>query len=470
MFKTTLQLSSLLLSSFLLVACGASDTDNTSTKESLSVDLKLPNSLTGGSSPNSTLNQKSTSKTSSSNQSVMQKLQQVTLSANSGTGEPCFYNGNENSDPFRNGYQTTKFMVSVMASWTCIADLLINVSSIVPHDGLIKETDNNIDNANYEADEPTHYVVIDDSESQTTINMYYGYSRSSPPVTGEASQFYISWNKTSDTDYQGRMVIDASGVNWENRKTDDPVMMRMDFNFNRTTQTADMFLKFDENNPWADGMRISIDKDLNASPLDQVYLARGMIDMKAQFLPVASISEVPQVQLFTVSDGFGNGAAITEIQDMSLPLLLNQSTGNHLGNYLFSKKDTYFFSFDQDWEYINKTIISAEYRDGRTTPANGGSWLPFDPSLDIIVSGMPALTNDYFSGNQCANTGDNCTELLNAVFEFTGGFAGHEQNQGNDPADWRSSAINTATYLPSVYPNGIDWNNAFDLSFTPEAQ
>ncbi|VAW68586.1 hypothetical protein MNBD_GAMMA09-3216 [hydrothermal vent metagenome] len=460
MLKTTLQLSTLVLSSFLFIACGNSDNSTTPAKDSLSVDLKLPDSLTGGGST-----QQTTSKTLSQNS--VSKIQQITRSAKSGTGQPCFYNGINDDEPFRNGYQTTKFMVSVMASWTCIADLLIDISTVVPHDGLIKETDNNIDNANYDADEPTHYNVIDESATQTTINMYYGYNRSSPPVTGEAPQFYISWDKQSDTDYQGRMVVNASGVNWDNRKADDPVMMRMDFNFNSTTQTADMFLQFDANNQWADGMRINITKDLTASPLDQVYLARGLINMKAQFLPVASISEIPQIQLFTASDGFGNGAAITEIQDMSLPLLLNQSTNNHLGNYLFSKKDTYFFSFDQNWEYINKTIVSAEYRGGRTTAATGGSWVPFDPSLDIIISAMPTLDADYFSGSKCTNNGDDCTTLLNAVFDFTGGFAGHEQNQGSDPADWRSSAINNAVYLSSVYPNSINWNNAFDLSFTP---
>jgi hypothetical protein len=61
--------------------------------------------------------------------------------------------------------------------------------------------------------------------------------------------------------------------------------------------------------------------------------------------------------------------------------------------------------------------------------------------------------------------GDDCTELLNAIFED--GFAGQESNQGMDPNDWRSTAIQNPVYLDSVYPNGSDWNGAFDFSFTP---
>ncbi|VAW62322.1 hypothetical protein MNBD_GAMMA11-1152 [hydrothermal vent metagenome] len=469
MFRTTLQLSLLVLSSCLLIACGGSGSNNSTPADSLSVDLSLPDSLTGGSSNASVQSASKTLNTlSASNSSAASKMQQITLSAASGTGQPCFYNGIDEEDPFRNGYQSTRFMVSVMASWTCIADLLIDISTVVPHDGQIKETENNMDNATYKADEPTHYSVVDESDTQTTINMYYGYTRSSPPIAGETSQFYISWNKTSSTDYQGRLVINASNVNWENRKVDDPVMMRMDFNFNSRTQIADMFLKFDENNLWADGMRISISKDLNAGPLDKVFVARGLIGMRAQFLPVPGISETPQVQLFTVSDGFGNGAAIAEFQNFSLPLALNPTSANHMGNYLFDKKDIYFFEFDRDWEYISKTIVSSEYRGGRTTPASGGSWLPFDPSLDLIITGM-ALDADYFSGDKCASSGDDCNAFLNAVFDFSGGFAGQEQNQGSDPMDWRSNAIDSAAYLDSVYPNGIDWSNAFDLSFTPGA-
>jgi len=451
MIKTYLLIPLMLLSAALLSACGGGS-DN-APADVPSVDMHIPDSMTGG-------------KSGSPLAKTKQAGAPLAATTSNSQSQPCAYLGINDDDPFRNGYQTTKFMVSVMATWTCIADTLINVSAYVPHNGVIVETDNDTNAADYEADEPTHYSVSDDSATQTTIRMYYGYDRSHPPVVGEDPQFFVSWNRSDNDSIEGRMVIDGNGVNWEDHQADDPVMMRMDFNYTATTQMADMFLQFDTGNEWADGFRIQMTRNLDANPLNKVFEARGLINMKAQFAPVASISEIPDVQLYAVADGFGNGAAIAEFQDLSLPLLLNASSNNHLGNYLFTKKDLYFFEYDQDWDYIHKTVTSSEYRGDRTTPASGGSWLPFDPSLDLIVSGL-ALDPAYFTGNLCAQVGDDCNDLLNTIFDYGDGFAGQEPNQGSDPMDWRSIAINSADYLTTVFPNGVDWSNAFDFSFTP---
>lgn len=458
--KSNLAISTLLLSS-LLVACGSdqgtSDTTLSATTPSLALDI--PSSLTGGNA-SSTTSLAKTTKTISGVNSVIR-------AAKNGTGEPCAYLGNDDKDdPFRNGYETSKFMVSIMASWTCVADLLIDVSSYVPHDGKIIETENDNNATDFKADEPTHYSVVDESDTQVTVRLYYNYSRSLPPVTGENAQFYVSWNETENGNIEGRMVIDGNGVNWERRNSDDPSMMRMDFHYTNTQKTADMFLQFDDNNIWADGFRITLVKDLETNPLLKVFEARGLIKMKAQFAPANNISEIPDVHLYTVSDALGNGASIAEFQNLSLPLELNASSGNHLGDYLFTKKDVYYFESDMNWEYINKTVLTAEYRGGRSTAASGGTWLPFDPSLDLIIAGL-SLDSDYFTGTKCAITGDDCIDLLNAVFDFTGGFAGQEENQGADPLDWRSTEINSAVYLTTVYPNGVDWTNAFEHSFIP---
>lgn len=449
-----------LLLSSLLVACSGEDgADSTQLSSNPSMDMGIPASLTGGSASAVPALAMATDTMISASDSIRM--------AKAGVGQPCSYLGNEDEDdPFRNGYETSKFMISIMASWTCIADLLIDVSSYVPHDGTIIETENDSNSDDFEADEPTHYSVVDDSETQVTVRLYYNYSRSQPPVAGEEAQFYVSWNEAESGDIEGRMIIDGDGVDWENHDSEDPSMMRMDFFYTDTQQTADMFLQFDEDNLWADGFRIQIVKDLDTNPLLKVFEAKGLINMKAQFAPVANITEIPDVQLYTVSDALGNGASIAEFQDLSLPLELNASLGNHLGNYIFTKKDVYFFEYDMDWEYIHKTVLSSEYRGARTTPVSGGTWLPFDPSLDLIITAF-SLDTDYFAGAKCAVIGDDCNELLNAVFDFTGGFAGQEENQGADPSDWRSTAINNVEYLTTVYPNGIDWTGAFEHSFIP---
>lgn len=440
-----------LLLAELLVACGSSssDSNNHDAADDFSVKMELPDSLTGGNS--------------NSSRRIAGKIAEV--AERGGSGEPCSYLGPEHEeDPFRNGYETSRFMISVMATWTCIADLLINLSDVVPRDGMITETSNNSQSPGYEADEPTHYSVTADSDTQVTLRMYYGYPRSLPPQIGDVAQFYISWNKTGAETVQGRMIIDASAIDAADRKDDDPDMMRMDFDFTAQQRMADMYLRFDQNNRWADGFRIQVKRDDTANPLGQVFTARGLINMSAQFLPLAGISEIPQIQFFTVSDLLGNGAAIEEIQDLSLPLIVNIFQNNHLGNYLFTKRDVYFFEDDQDWEYINKTVTRSSYRGARNSAASGGSWLPFNPSLDMIIAAL-ALDSDYFNRSKCAQLNDDCNQLLNAV--FVDGFADQERNQGSDPMDWRSAALADASYLGSVYPNGLNWSGAFEQNYSP---
>jgi len=445
-------LSAITALAVLLAGCGGGSSGSTQPQADNTPNIKMdiPASLTGG--PQAT-------------QASVKHVAGVAAVSKSGTGEPCAFIGDEDEDHFRNGYKATKLLVSAIATWSCIGDLLIDVSNFVDHDGTIHATDNDLSSPDYDPEDPTHYSVIDDSDSQTTVRLYYGYDRSTPPQAGEDPQFFISWNESADDVLEGRIIVDARNINNGKRKADDPIMLRMDFLYTADEKTADMFLRFDEGNQWAEGFRIDLIKDMNANPLQKVYVARGLIEMKAQFLPVETIPEVPNVRLYTVSNRSGNGAAIADIQDMSLPLKLSGGIiDNHLGNYLFSKNDTYFFDEDGDWDWINKTIPAAEYRGGRNTPATGGTWIPFDPSLDMIVTEL-SLDADYFTGSKCAIIGDDCTQLFNAIFED--GFADQEQNQGADPMDWRSDAIANPVYLQSVYPNGIDWNGAFDFIFVP---
>lgn len=431
-----------------LTACASDDESETAAPDVLDLNMNIPASLTGAPVPKG--------------------VATVSGAQVRSTDAPCAYQGpDDENDPFRNGYEMTKFMVSVVASWTCWTDALIDISAYVPHDGKIYETDNQKDNVNYDADEPTHYSVTDDSDTQTTIRIYYDYDRDVPPLEGSDPQFYFSWNEDVNGDIQGRLIIDGTAIDPENRNPEDPTMMRMDFNYTAMEEVADMYLAFDDGNEWADGFRIEVKKDLTAAPFEHVFTARGLIDAKRQFIEVPPISELPILRMYTVSDRGGEGAAIAEFADVALPLPLNLA-GNHLGNYIFDKVDTYFFDADQTtsepWDYINKTFSFAEYRGNRTTPATGGTDVPFDPSLDQIVDYL-GLPNTYFTGNECADVDDDCVDLLNGI--FAGGFAEQEPNQGADPNDWRSVALQNHVYLETIYPNGVDWTGAFDFAFTP---
>ena len=91
--------------------------------------------------------------------------------------------------------------------------------------------------------------------------------------------------------------------------------------------------------------------------------------------------------------------------------------------------------------------------------------LRIDARLIDMINTALSLPASYFSNGQCENIGDDCNDFLNAA--FVNGFSDQEQNQGSDPMDWRSTALDNAVYLSSVFPNGINWDSAFDQTFTP---
>ncbi len=291
----------------LLAITGCSNSSDTTVTDSPTklLDLGLPDSLTGG----------------VSTVAVRSNIPRAaSISKTTATDEPCFYLGAEDDDVFRNGYRMTQFMVSAVATWTCLTDTIIDLSKSLPHDGLIQEAENDTNAANYEADEPTHYSVSDDSATQTTVRVYYGYSRDTPPTSGDNPGLFISWDEAANGEITGRLIIDATTIDPANRDPEDPTTMRIDFIDTDTAKVADMFLRFDTGNAWADGLRIEVNKDLTASPLGQVFTARGLMEMKAQFAPVAGITELPQLRMYTVSDRLGEGAAVAEFVDVSLPL------------------------------------------------------------------------------------------------------------------------------------------------------
>ena len=421
--------------------------------EDISLNLEIPESLTGGSTATRSATPRSP----------------ATIRVQQNSGEPCFFNGDDNDDPFENGYDMTKFLVSAVAAWSCVADTVIDITDFVPHDGQIKETENDVQASNFDPEEPTHYSVTDDSNSQTTVRVYYGFDRATPPTAQDDPQFFVSWSNDNNGNINGRLVIDALAINNPGRNPEDPTAMRMDFDHSTLQKTASMYLRFDAGNVWAEGLRIDVTRDLTANPLEQVYLARGLMDMKSQFVITPGVTELPVFQVYTVSDQFGEGAAIAEFVDVGVPLLLNANTGNHLGNYIFNTTGKYFFDADQStsepWDFIEKSISSAQYRGGRTTPATGGTFIPFDPSLDQVVSEL-ALDIDYFTNSKCELVDEDCTDLMNAIFDD--GFAGQAPNQGQDPLDWRSDAIANPVYLDSVYPAGfVSWDGVFNRVFSP---
>jgi len=370
---------------------------------------------------------------------------------------PCSFLGSEDPDPFRNGYEASKFLVSHMAAWTCISDLVMELVDFTINDGRIHATDNVKDSANYNVDDPTHYQVVRVSDNSSKVRLFYGFSLENPPEDESKAGFVLSWQLLENNEIDGVLSVDVREMD-KTPNLEDPIALRLAFSQTNEQNINDMFLIFDETHEYNNGMRVKITKDNTALPGESVYTVQALVDMKKQWLDVPSIDEIPNVALYTVSNKVGEGASRALITDLAVALPLAEN--NHLGDYLFDKTDNYYFSANinqANWDWVEKYVSKSAYRASRTTPATGGSWLPFNPSLDLLIAAFE-LDSNYFSNGVCESVGDECDDLLNAIFKD--GFAGQEPNQGADPNDWRSLAMENVVYLDTVYPNGVNWDGA----------
>ena len=262
-----------LLAMIFINACS----DDSKGADNLSLDLDLPTSMTGG----------------KDQAAVGVSFADAPVSVQQDSGEPCFFKGDDDDDPFENGYDMTKFMVSAVAEWSCAADLVMKITNFVPHDGLIKETENDKSSNTYDPEEPTHFSITDVTATQVAVNIYYGFTRDVPPIDSDKPQFFVSWTDDNNGNINGRLIIDALAIDIADRDPENPVTMRMDFNHSVTSKVTNMYLNFDSGNLWADGLRIEVSKDLTANPLTKVFVARGLMDMKRQFIAVPGVSELP---------------------------------------------------------------------------------------------------------------------------------------------------------------------------------
>jgi hypothetical protein len=438
-----------------LSACGSSEKTTTAVQPGPtipaygpSLNLQLPNSLTGG--------------TAASPLGVQPMA--------GGGGEPCNFVGNGGEDPFINGYSMTRFLVGVTASWSCIADnvrlivdILVFYGVLVPNGAPWQITDR-------DPDDPP-YVSLTESGNDREVRLFWG------PTTNPGDEgWYLAWNDSGGI-VDGVLIIDVVNMGTTIDTAEDPEYLRMDFHYTDTEQTADAFLSFFLANLWADAFRIHVFKDKDLVNDQPKYTARGILALKAQFDPNwftnTGDGSVPGLNMYTVADAAGNGAALALMSDIGLSLDLQQ--GDHLGHFLFGKNDRYFFSSGGAPEYVLKAVTPATYLNGKAI-VNDGNFPNSEADVDAVLS----LGGDYAT---CTGTEPNtnaveCENFLDAL--FGGGSWGVEANFGTDPGDWRSTNLATAEGAPLTYfladpcPNntgGCTWTSApggvFEMTYPP---
>ena len=368
----------------------------------------------------------------------------------SANGEPhCFFDGTGNDDPFRDGYNMTKFLVSAVAQWQCITDfLIIGFAALpIPADGTFVEI---TPDPNDPDDNLTGIRITDNSSSQRTIELFVDGNTTTAGV-------YLTWNVGAGST-EGRLIV-TSDVMDDPSDPEAPDALRMDFATSGTTQTADMIISFPSTNPWAEAFRIDAVKTL----ADSSFVVRGIMSMKDQWDPTYAGSAVPTLKMFGVSDSAGLGAAMAQFADIGTNFDLGG--GLTLGSYDFTVDDRYYFLADGTDEWIDKSVTSATYAGGSRTVTGGTV-----PSLSSIESTL-GLAGGYFTSPCSAVAGMDCTALFTSI--FVNGFGGKDSNTvGPEPTDSRMAALDSGSFLANSCPGGagsctFDDTDVFEQTFTP---
>jgi hypothetical protein len=362
----------------------------------------------------------------------------------------------------------TRFLVGVTASWTCIADHIRRIVDILVFYGALDTNGTPWAVTDRDPDDPTYVSLTEnDITGDKEVRLYWG-------LTTDAGDegWYLAWNDTGGI-VDGVLIIDVVNMGSVIDTAEDPEFMRMDFLYTGTEQTADAFLSFFTANLWADAFRIHVFKDLVNN--DPRYVARGILALKAQFDPIWATNtgdtSVPGLNMYTVADANGNGAALALMSDIGLSLDLQQ--GDHLGNFLFGKNDRYYFSSGGAPVYVLKTVTPATYVNGKDL--SGPSWPDSDADVDTALS----TGGDYAT---CTGTepytGAECESFLDALFGDADWWA--DVNFGTDPGDWRTTRLDAAEgdqatyFLGDTCPDNVGpctWDRSssgvFEMTYPP---
>ena len=174
-------------------------------------------------------------------------------------------------------------------------------------------------------------------------------------------------------------------------------------------------------------------------------------------------SEFPQLKSFAVADSIGQGAAVASMVNLGLVLSPVDLDNDHLGTFLFTKDDRYYFGGGPP--VIFKNVVAGTYKGSQLINPGGG--IANAAAVDAIIDATMALNGDpllwngsvfqVYNGTEyqgCAptNTPANCITLLNAL--FSGGDFGAEANTGTEPGvgDPRFDALEGAAYFADACP------------------
>lgn len=442
---------------FILAAC-SEEPDDTPTQQipayGPKVSISMPDSLTGGTSGSGSA---IVAPTALSAPSILAASNALVLGGSGekyATGTICSYVGSGTEDPFKNGYNMTRFMVGTVAAWTCIADQIIGFIDLMVFYGVpTNGTPVPFENAGTPVAGEATGIIIDTVTTPgiTEVFVYYDAFTGLPdtPTPPANAGMYITWSNTGDI--TGKLIIDAIiFTDWV--AAESPDFLRVDFGTTATQKTGEMMISFNAANPWANDFRIQVTKNLDGTA--PIYTALSIVDLNDHWDTSINLTPLPSIAMKAVADGTGNGAAVAQMQNIAVnlgPL----DDGDHLGLYQFTKDDTYYFTSAMGAEYINKTVTSATYDSGLSF--NGTGWLTTKADFDVWLDstlGYSFGTNTYSTCTGTPGTPQTaCEDFLNLV--FSGDTFGAEANLnllGDITLDSRYGLLNATTIPTSTCP------------------
>lgn len=453
--------------SLALMACGSSDSSSSSSSDPVpqygpDLSLSLPDSLTGG---------------KVAPLGMSSKFTPMSMRPMAAGGDPCNFHGHGSGDPFENGHKMTKFLVGAVASWTCITNQFIRFIDLLVFLGIDKDgTPLDLVDPSHKAGDAT-WLSVDEVSPDVTVVKLYWTADQVLPIAGDEG-FYLRWDTTGG-DLTGKMVVDVADI--ANDPGDpydpdeDPAYLRLDFTRDAFQKTGDLYLGFSATHPWvkSSGWRINVVKRLDGAY--PKYTAMGVIDMTAQWDtryngPPDFFSEFPQLKSFAVASSSGQGAAEARMANLGLVLFPVDTDNDHLGTFLFTKDDRYYFGGGSP--VVFKDVTAATYKGYHDIGAGGdiADALAVDAIIDFTMASkgdpVPYAGTEYVGCT--TGTDADCITFLNAL--FSGGDFGSEANVGTQPAvgDQRRDALDgaDATYYADACPDdgtpGCTWDEIVD--------
>ncbi|MDH4248374.1 MAG: hypothetical protein OEW39_11225 [Deltaproteobacteria bacterium] len=401
----------LLAMALALSACGKKSepktAPTTATLNTPTISMALPDSLTGG-----------TTSTATAAYSAVGAAQGV---------QKCQFKGDP--EPFRNGFTLTRFMVGAIASWGCLADqvMILTTTAVtngwVTTDGVYKTLppDPNDPKA------PTGVSVLQ-SGTITEVNLFWGANNTTAPG------MYFAWDRAADGSYSGKVLVDAAAKDGS-VMAGQPDFMRMDYSSSSTQQLGEMFIHFN-NNPEVDAFRIKATKKLDGTY--PTYTAQGNYPAKKHFDTNYAGSHAaepfPALKVYAIADVDGHGAAVARVADWGWSIT-PLDDGDHLGSFRFTKDDTVFFTNLGQGNYtpvfIHKNVSAATYLGDRAINTTGN--VVSAAAIDTYFgsgSGQPGIpvpgytatyATPYQTCTGAANySGPECAFFLNTLFDLPG--------------------------------------------------